>query len=57
MQRGCTALIRAAQFGHAECVELLVNGGADKEAKDEVRVFVLWNCIVFEHVAILFAPS
>ncbi len=33
----CTPLIKAAWAGHAECVRLLVECGADKEAKNKVR--------------------
>ena len=33
-----TALIYAAWKGHADCVQLLLDAGADKEAKDEVCV-------------------
>ncbi len=36
-QDGFTALMSAAQQGHTDCVRLLVKGGADKEAKDNVR--------------------
>jgi hypothetical protein len=32
-----TALIAAAQGGHFDCVRELLQGGADKEAKGEVR--------------------
>ena len=32
-----TALICAAHFGRADCVRLLLDAGADKEAKDQVR--------------------
>ncbi len=38
MQNGYTALIEAAHKGHADCVRLLIDAGADKDAKDEVRV-------------------
>ena len=36
-QSGYTALFWAARRGHADCVRVLLEGGADKEAKDEVR--------------------
>ncbi len=36
-QNGFTALIHAAMRGHIECVRLLLDAGADKEGKDEVR--------------------
>jgi hypothetical protein len=36
-QNGDTPLHYAAQRGHVECVALLVERGADKEAKDKVR--------------------
>jgi hypothetical protein len=35
--RGFTALMGAARNGHTDCVRLLVDGGADKKLKDEVR--------------------
>ncbi len=35
---GHTALILAAQNGHAECVRLLIDAGADKEAAGRVRI-------------------
>ena len=37
-QRGWTALIYATQSGRVDCVRLLLGAGADKDAKDEVRV-------------------
>ena len=36
-QTGGTALISAAEKGHTECVRLLVESGADKDAADNVR--------------------
>jgi ankyrin repeat protein len=36
-QSGCTALIYAAANGHADCARLLLDAGADKNAKDVVR--------------------
>ena len=38
MQKGGTALIRAAAEGRTECVRLLVYAGADTDAQDVVRV-------------------
>ncbi len=35
-QSGDTALFSAAECGHADCVRLLIDAGADKEAKDKV---------------------
>ncbi len=37
-QNGWTALMWAAQNGHADCVRLLLDAGADKDAKTRVRV-------------------
>ena len=37
MQFGDTALIAAAYSGHIECVRLLAEAGADKEATTYVR--------------------
>jgi ankyrin repeat protein len=36
-QDGWTALMWAAAKGHAECVRLLIDVGADKEAQCDVR--------------------
>jgi hypothetical protein len=36
-QHGSTALIRAAATGHVECVRLLLEAGADKDAACKVR--------------------
>jgi hypothetical protein len=38
-QEGMTALLYAASKGHTSCVRGLVIGGADKEAKNNVRAF------------------
>ena len=40
-QDGCTALIEAAWSGHADCARLLLDAGADKEARDDVRCCLL----------------
>ena len=40
-QLGWTALMHAASKGRADCVRLLIDAGADKEAKDNVRVSVV----------------
>ncbi len=37
-QRGSTALMDAAWSGHANCVRVLIDAGADTDAKNEVRV-------------------
>ena len=37
-QVGSTALIHAAASNHADCVRLLDESGADKNAEDNVRV-------------------
>ena len=48
MQCGRTALIRAALYDREDCLRLLINAGANKDATDEVRrVFVaalLYRC-------------
>ena len=46
-QNGWTALVYAAEKGHAECVQCLVDGGANKDAIDNVRIVYLFpgsNC-------------
>ncbi len=40
-QGGNTALIWAGYKGHADCARLLLDAGADKNAKDKVRALVL----------------
>ena len=37
-QDGWTALMWAAERGHADCVQLLIDAGADKDVRNEVRV-------------------
>ena len=37
MQGGMTALLNAAAYNRADCVRLLLEFGADKDAKDIVR--------------------
>ncbi len=36
-QEGYTALMSAAFYGRMDCLRLLLEGGSDKEAKDNVR--------------------
>ena len=36
MQSGRSVLMHAARLGHIDCVRVLVEAGADKEAKDKV---------------------
>jgi hypothetical protein len=40
-QHGWTALMWAAEDGHADCARLLLDAGADKDAKDVVRASVI----------------
>jgi hypothetical protein len=47
-QAGCTALITAATNDHVECVRVLLEAGADKEAEDEVCVRENAFCFVFD---------
>jgi hypothetical protein len=49
IQSGRTALLIAARGGHTDCVRLLVERGADKEAADDVRDMIhrVMNCSVF----------
>ena len=37
-QYGNNALLRAAIYGHANCVQVLVESGAHKEARNQVRI-------------------
>ncbi len=44
-QIGMTALMNSASGGHVDCMRVLLDAGADKEAKDNVRfVFVCNIC-------------
>jgi hypothetical protein len=42
-QNGNTALMWVAARGLADCMRLLIDAGADKEAKDNVRCWTLHN--------------
>ncbi len=58
-QFGQTALILAAGEGHVNCVRLLLDAGADKEAKNVVRAMLLSgtcsvHCFVVCIVQIIF---
>ncbi len=54
-QDGNTALIYAALNGHSDFVRLLVDGGADKEAKCTVRYFAHFSsCILCFRLSVLF---
>ncbi len=52
VQDGRTALMCAADIGYADCVRMLLDAGADKEAKDNVRYQYcnLWEGCVSVHV-------
>jgi ankyrin repeat protein len=39
-----TPLLHAAENGHADCVRVLIDAGADKEAVNEVRCFSFHDC-------------
>jgi hypothetical protein len=60
-QFGDTALIRAAWHGHAECVRLLIDAGADKDAKSNVRHWshYCWGILRFQSLCVLcqYSPS
>jgi hypothetical protein len=54
-----TALMNSAFGGHVECVQLLINAGAEKEASDNVRfeMQLMWSdlvLVIFPVVLILF---
>ena len=64
-QEGWTALMLAVSEGHTDCVRLLIDNGADKEAKDEVRYSAhssssdsqhdgLISCFVFANMSVDF---
>ncbi len=59
---GRTALIWAGYTGHADCARLLLNAGADKNAKNEVRAnrsaaSAVGRACGFEFVGFLCASS
>ncbi len=43
MQRGYTALMKAASIGHVNVVQCLVEAGANLKVADEVSVHVVWE--------------
>ena len=53
MQKGCTALMWAAKDAHIDCVRLLVEAGADKDAKNKVRLFIVALILYLEFTFIL----
>ena len=56
-QVGLTALIRAVQQGRVNCVHLLLDGGADKNATDNVRIFAVLLLDVCSKVLGIFLTS
>jgi hypothetical protein len=50
VQKGKTALMYAAQSGHVECVRLLLNAGAKKDAVSEDRLTALVYAVLRQHV-------
>jgi hypothetical protein len=46
-QSGCTALIIGASQGSADCAQLLIDAGANKDAADRVRLRLLLCCCAF----------
>jgi hypothetical protein len=61
MQYGCTALIFSAINDHSDCVDLLVEAGADKEAKEnvrDIRTLISVQCFCnFSCLAAVFSPE
>ena len=54
-QWGRTALIHAAELGHLDCARLLLDAGAVKEAKDNVRASVrdnVFSCLLCFEVGV-----
>jgi hypothetical protein len=43
-QDGLTSLVIAGEHGHVDCVRLLIDSEADKDAKDQVRRRLLARC-------------
>ena len=53
-QNGYTALMDATAKGHTDCVRLLIDAGADKEAKDWVRC---WSPFPLVYLLVLLSLS
>jgi ankyrin repeat protein len=53
-QDGDTALMRAAYSVNADCARLLIDAGADKEAKNKVRRLSLLTCGILSRTVPLF---
>jgi hypothetical protein len=54
-QCGSTALIRAAENGHTECVRLLLAGGANKDFTGQVSFDVMLTVFYLLYAYILFS--
>ncbi len=62
-QGGNTALMYVGRYGHMECAQLLLDAGADKNAKDNVRgcrhvcgcarVLLLQGFLYLSHVVLI----
>ncbi len=56
-QSGCTALMRAADYGRRECISILLENGADVNQTDDVS---LWGFMSVQGMAwvlsVLLAP-
>jgi ankyrin repeat protein len=52
-QKGWTGMIWAAWYGHMDCVRLLIEAGADKEART-TRVRGIWQA-VFQNLRVLYS--
>ena len=48
-----TVLMRAAEKGHTDCVRLLIDGGAKKEAKDNEGMTALMFAAANRHMGCL----
>jgi ankyrin repeat protein len=57
VQDGDTALIGAAAKGHTDCVRLLIDAGADKDVRTNVRVCHYNLSQLRVYFIFLFSPS
>jgi hypothetical protein len=48
-QDGRTALMCASESGQTDCVRLLLDAGADMNAKDKVRVFLMFRDTIMQN--------
>ena len=51
LQSGCTALMKASETGHIECVQVLLDKGADVNMQIVVSGFIIYCVRAMQHVS------